>query len=241
MGLLQCLALISFSIFPILSNRLSVDPRILDKSVVIRGLAPPESTLTLPKESILRILKSDDENGKCEIWQLQDVEVKNKQHRAEMVFKKVDLNANTKNEYWTDRKLADQILLKHVYILKSSVSTRHSTNDESLIIRGLSSPQSQIELKKGSTLRINGKETSIKSIKSSLFNQILFGLVEYKIGQQWHKLQPKYELINPSETALKMKEYDDSDPKRGFPKKHEMIHCMFPLSEPQNQYLCTES
>ena len=144
---------------------------------------------------------------------------------------------------WSEQRFANRILAKHVYISKLSVSSSSSTsvpNDEIIIIRGLTGPQSQIELKKGASLKIEGKDNSIKSIASDkigftnkpLFNtmkgfveDIILGLVQYKLGRQWHKLQPKYELINPSEWALEMKKYDDTNPKDGFPKKHEIMHC----------------
>lgn len=260
MVLFQRLVLISFSIFPMLSQRLIVDPRQNDRSVVIKGLAPPQSTLTLEEGSTLRILKSDDVNGESDFWKIYRVEVPPQmtdQHRAQMVFEKVDFVSSwwDNKEFWTDQQLADQILAKHVYITKLSVSASASTNDpeqQTFTIRGLTGSQSQIELNSGSSLKINGNEGSINSIKediikfnddpyyslsttkNKLFTQILFGQVQYKSGEQWHQLQSQYELINPSPMALQMKQRDDSsiNPRNGFPKPHEIIHCMCSMNGP---------
>ena len=270
MVLSQTLVLISFSIFPILSQwqKLSIEPRNDEGFVVIKGLAPPQTEMTLELGSIFKILKSDDVNGEYDVWQLHTLEpiyekeavgdeLIGPQFRVQMFFEKIDLDSPSNDfhtfdtEGWSEQKLADEILAKHVYISKLSVSPSPSTNDpneEIIIIRGLIGSQSEIKLMKGSTLKINGKENSIKLIDSDeieftkepqfkaidgLREDILFGQVQYKHGEQWYKLQPKYELINPSPMALKLKEHHDNplNPVHGFPKKHQIEHCMYSLQK----------
>ena len=145
--------------------------------VVIKGLAPPKSELTLKIGDMFKILKSDDVNGEYDVWKLHSVQpitagaMEGAAHRGAMIFEQIGPNApswpDTNQETWPEQRFADQIMAKHVYISKLS---GHST--------------------------------------------------------KWH-------LLNPSKMALKLKEHDADplNPTNGFPQKHQIGHCMYPLHE----------
>ena len=143
----------------------------------------------------------------------------------------------------TPKQLEVLIIAERVQLRKLSVKFDIGHINK-VIIGGVAGPKPVIEFKKDDIIKLNGEQCTIFMVESNqlwiiregvptlvslseLYLHITEGKVQYKDNQeQWHQVDPIYEPIKAAEMALAWRNYYKTNPKKGYPKQHEIRHCM---------------
>lgn len=215
-----------------------------EDEVIITGLVSPPSTLTLETGTTYLKLLKRNQKEKDEILQIYRIE---KGVDAEhMNIRFLEIAPESVWFAWSPQELADQILAERVQFCKLFSVTFDDANNK-VIIDDLADPKPVIEFKKGDKIKLDGKEGVIDKVDSTeilferqataqmditgnldaVYNGIAAGKLQYKDKQgQWHQVEPVYEAMKPTEMDVAKGKYYKTHPKKGYPKKDEIRHCM---------------